>query len=206
MAKATGARDGMSLSMAEPPCVFLDRDGVINRKRPEGDYVKAWGEFELLPGVPEALRLLAQAGCRVVIVTNQRGVALGRMTVQGVEEIHRRMREALAQAGARVDGVYYCPHDNGSCDCRKPGTGLFRRAQRDLGYVDFSHAVVIGDSEKDMEAGSRLGCRTVLLVEPGAAAEKLAELRARGIPITGHAASLLEAVVEHVITHAHPIL
>jgi len=187
-------------------CVFLDRDGIINRKRPEGDYVKAWEEFELLPGVPEALRLLARAGCRVVVVTNQRGVALGRISAQALEEIHRRMREALAQAGGRLDAVYSCPHDHGSCDCRKPGIGLFRRAEQELAGVELSTAIVIGDSVKDMEAAARLGCRAILIAEPDTAAARLEALRSRGIPVSAHAASLLEAVVEHVITHAHPVL
>ena len=206
MAKLLGALERLPRSRRMPPrreaaaiCVFLDRDGVINRKQPEDDYVKRWEEFEFLPGAIEALRLLARAGCRTVVVTYQRGIALGRMTAEAVDDIHARMRHALAEAGARIEAVYYCPHDNGSCDCRKPGTGLFLRATRELPGVDFSRAIVIGDSVKDMQAGARLGCRTVLIADAETAAGRLDELTRQGLAVAGCVGSLLEAVVQHVI-------
>jgi D-glycero-D-manno-heptose 1,7-bisphosphate phosphatase len=142
--------------------VFLDRDGVINVKAPEGEYVESWDEFELLPGVLEAIALLRGAGLRLVVVTNQRGVALGRMTATDVEDIHLRMRAM----GVDVDAVYYCPHDQGECDCRKPGTGMLERAAREVDGVSLSSAAIVGDSESDMEAGRRLG---LVLVKVGAA-------------------------------------
>jgi D-glycero-D-manno-heptose 1,7-bisphosphate phosphatase len=132
--------------------VFLDRDGVINVKAPEGDYVKSWREFELLPGAVEGLSLLRAAGLRLIVVTNQRGIALGRMSARDVEDIHRRMRDV----GVVVDAVHYCPHDTDSCDCRKPNTGMFERDG-----VDFATAAIVGDSESDMEAGRRLGLTLV---------------------------------------------
>src|SRR5207302_2049823 len=100
---------------------------------------------------------------RVFVVTNQRGVALGRMTAEDVEEIHRRMALELAGAGASVDGFYYCPHEVDSCDCRKPEIGLFLQAQRDFPEVDFARSVMIGNGGFDMEAGRRVGARRIFV-------------------------------------------
>jgi D-glycero-D-manno-heptose 1,7-bisphosphate phosphatase len=139
---------------------FLDRDGTINVKAPDGDYITSWEEFRFLPGAPEAIALLRDGGWRVVVVTNQRGVALGRMTAADVEEIHRRMQET-----APVDAVYWCPHDRGVCECRKPGVKLFADAARDFAGLDLASAVVIGDADSDMEAGRRIGARTIRVGE-----------------------------------------
>ena len=144
--------------------VFLDRDGVINRKAPEGEYVTRWENFEFLPGVAEAIASVNRAGWRVIVVTNQRCIAKGLATAGEVEAIHRRMREELAKMGARVDGVYYCPHDREpACSCRKPEPGLLLAAAREF-EVDLSASWVVGDSETDVEAGRRVGCRTVRIV------------------------------------------
>ena len=173
--------------------VFLDRDGVINRKLPEGDYVKRWEEFEFLPRVPEALRLLKEAGIRVIIVTNQRGIARGLMAERDLEEIHKRMLAELARFQASVDAIYYCPHEEGECDCRKPRVGLFRQAQKDFPDIDFASSAVIGDSLKDMEAGTQLGCFTVLIAN-GARKETLCnEAIAKGIRIDAVVSSLFKA-------------
>jgi D-glycero-D-manno-heptose 1,7-bisphosphate phosphatase len=139
---------------------FLDRDGTINEKAPEGEYVTSPSQFRYLPGAEDAIRLLADAGWRVVVVTNQRGVALGRMTAEAVDEIHRRLLELP------VTAVYVCPHDEGVCDCRKPGTGLLLQAKRDFPEIDFSYSVVIGHAPSDVAAGEALGCRTVLVGAP----------------------------------------
>ena len=100
--------------------VFLDRDGIINRKLPEGEYASSWERFTLLPGVFEAIARLNRAGLRVVVVTNQRGIALGKYTVSDVESIHRKLQLTLAPSGAHIDGFYFCPHDKAECNCRKP--------------------------------------------------------------------------------------
>lgn len=147
--------------------VFLDRDGVINRRLP-GDYVKSWDEFEFLPRAQEALALLTAAGLRLIVVTNQRGIARGLMTTADLHAIHRRMLDELAAAGAHVAAVYYCPHDRNECECRKPKIGLLLRARRDFPVIDFARAVVIGDTPSDIEAGKRAGCRTIFV---GAAGE-----------------------------------
>jgi D-glycero-D-manno-heptose 1,7-bisphosphate phosphatase len=142
--------------------VFLDRDGVINRKK-DDDYVKSWAEFEFLPGAKAALGLLSKSGYRVIIATNQRGIARGLMTPDDLTDIHRRMQEELAEAGAVITAIYYCPHDSGQCICRKPETGLFLQARRDFPDIDFARSILIGDSSSDMEAGDRLGCRNILV-------------------------------------------
>lgn len=142
--------------------VFLDRDGVINRRLP-ADYVKSWDEFEFLPRAKEALRLLTAARLRLIITTNQRGIARGLMSEHDLRAIHARMLDELAAAGAQIAAVYHCPHDRGECACRKPQPGLLLAAKRDFPDVDFARAVMIGDAPSDIEAGKRAGCRTIFV-------------------------------------------
>jgi D-glycero-D-manno-heptose 1,7-bisphosphate phosphatase len=148
------------MSGREALTAFLDRDGTINEKASEGEYVTSLSRFRYLPGAEDAIRLLADAGWRVLVVTNQRGIALGRMTAEAVDEVHRRLLELPIAA------VYVCPHEKGVCDCRKPGTGLFVQAKRDFPEIDFGRSVVIGDAPSDMAAGDALGCRTILVGAP----------------------------------------
>jgi D-glycero-D-manno-heptose 1,7-bisphosphate phosphatase len=145
--------------------VFLDRDGVINRKPPEGQYVTRWEDVELLPGVAEGIALLNRAGFRVIVVTNQRCVAKGLITAIDLEELHRKMSEVLERSGATVHAFYYCPHDiDAGCGCRKPAPGMLLDAARSAA-IDLRTSWMIGDSDSDVEAGHRAGCRTVRLVE-----------------------------------------
>jgi D-glycero-D-manno-heptose 1,7-bisphosphate phosphatase len=146
---------------------FLDRDGTINRKAPDGDYVKSVRELELLPGAADAVAALSAAGLRVIVVTNQRGIARGLMSEDDLREIHAHMLRELARAGARVDAVYHCPHAEGECACRKPAVGLFERARRDFPDIDFARSVVIGDSARDMDAGRALSARLVRIGSGG---------------------------------------
>lgn len=152
----------MSQVQKQKRAIFLDRDGVINKKMPEGDYVKNWQEFEFLPGVVDALRFLTQKGYEIFVITNQRGVALGRMSKEEVEDIHRRMCEELRNNGAEIKAVYYCPHDYNQCECRKPAPGMLIQAAQDHN-LDLAQAVFIGDDEKDMEAARRAGCRGLMV-------------------------------------------
>ena len=126
--------------------VFLDRDGVLNRKLPEGAYVGDWAQFQWLPGAVEAIARMNRGGLTVIVVSNQRGIALGRLSVEQLEIIHDQVRSDLARQGARLDAIYYCPHDRGECNCRKPGIGLFEQAAKDFPEVDAKNSVVIGDS------------------------------------------------------------
>jgi D-glycero-D-manno-heptose 1,7-bisphosphate phosphatase len=145
------------------PAVFLDRDGVINRKAPEGEYIRSWREIELLPGAGVAVATLNRAGFHVFIVTNQRGVATGKIRTEDLTELHRRMKQELAYTGAEIADVYCCPHDIASqCSCRKPQPGMLQRAAEEYG-VNLRASWMIGDSLSDVEAGARAGCRTVLL-------------------------------------------
>ena len=141
--------------------VFLDRDGVINEKMPEGRYVSSENELRILPGVPEAIAQLNRAGIRVIVVSNQRGIALGIMTSEAVERIHSSLQQQLNAKGASVDEFYYCPHDRNSCSCRKPRPGLFQQAINDFPEIKAETCVMIGDSISDIEFGRRLGMYTV---------------------------------------------
>jgi len=143
--------------------VFLDRDGVINRKMPEGKYVSHWDHFEILPGVPEAIATLNQRGLRVIVVTNQRGVALGLYTRAHVEMIHAQLQQQLAESGAWIDKFYFCPHDKHECNCRKPRPGLFEQAQADFPEIEPSTSIIFGDSLSDIEFGKNLGLHTVFI-------------------------------------------
>jgi len=147
--------------------VFVDRDGVLII---DVHHLASASQIEILPGVPESLRRLRDAGWAAVVVTNQSVVARGLVTEEGLREIHRALEAQLRSRGAAVDAVYYCPHHpEGAvaafrvvCDCRKPEAGLLLRAAADLG-IDLAASVMVGDAASDVEAGRRAGCRTVLL-------------------------------------------
>lgn len=145
--------------------VFLDRDGVINAKLPEGRYVRYASEFKLLPGVVQALRTLEKLGYLRVVITNQRGIGRGLMTKEELKAVHNHMHEELGIDGARLDAVYFCPHDEWeNCACRKPQPGMILDAGRDL-EIDLDSSYMVGDSPSDIGAGKRAGTRTVRLTE-----------------------------------------
>lgn len=146
--------------------VFLDRDGVINRKPPEGKYVERWEDFHLLPGVAKAVADLNEAGCKVIVVTNQRGVALGKYSHTAVQTIHENLQKHLAALGAHIDAFYYCPHDRGQCDCRKPAPGLILQAFRDFPEANAANAVMIGDSLSDIEAAHHIEMPAIFIEGP----------------------------------------
>jgi histidinol-phosphate phosphatase family protein len=145
--------------------VFLDRDGTIARDVP---YCSRPEDFELLPGVAEGIKLLNEHGFKVVIVTNQSGIARGYFTEEMLDEIHDKMITQLAEHGARADAIYYCPHHpDDNCACRKPKPKMVFQAARDLD-IDPSQSYVIGDSEMDIELARRAGCKAGIRVgEPG---------------------------------------
>jgi D-glycero-D-manno-heptose 1,7-bisphosphate phosphatase len=145
--------------------VFLDRDGTLNRKPAPGDYVRRARQLQLLPGAAEGVGLLNRSGCWVGVVTNQRGVALGRMSGEDLVAVHERLVALLAEQGARLDAIYACPHDEGQCDCRKPRPGMLLIARREHPALDLSRAAIVGDSLSDMQAGRRAGVATVLVGE-----------------------------------------
>lgn len=145
--------------------VFLDRDGVINRRRP--DHVKSWEEFEFLPGSLEALARLRELEARVVVVTNQASVGRGLIGQEQLERIHNQMNELVRSNGGLIDGIYACPHKpEARCACRKPGTELFLRASRELG-IDVSESFMVGDSLTDIAAATAVGSRPILITDNG---------------------------------------
>lgn len=156
---------------------LLDRDGTINVKAPEGEYVVAPDEVELLPGAATAIRRLNAAGVPVAVVTNQRGIALGRMSESDLAAVHERLAALLAEDGARIDLFRYCPHAAGTCHCRKPEPGMLVDALETLGGTPGT-SIMIGDSASDIEAGHRAGVPTARL-GPGGQAPSLLEVTER---------------------------
>jgi D-glycero-D-manno-heptose 1,7-bisphosphate phosphatase len=145
------------------PTVLLDRDGVLNKKPPRAEYVRTWAGFDWLPGAQEALKLFYDAGYRVILVSNQAGIARGAMTEADLAAIHERMKEEAVQAGGRIDAIYHCPHGwDDNCDCRKPKPGMLFQAQRDH-HLDLTRTLFIGDDERDAEAADAAGCLSHLL-------------------------------------------
>jgi histidinol-phosphate phosphatase family protein len=142
--------------------VFLDRDGVICGNRP--DHVKSWNEFVFLARVHEGLARLAALNMPIVVVTNQAVINRGIITVETLDEIHRRMVAEIGAAGGRVDRVYYCPHrPDELCGCRKPRTGLLKRAAADLG-IELRGSYIVGDAWSDIQAGLAVGCTPFLVL------------------------------------------
>ena len=144
------------------PAVFFDRDGVVNES-PGAGYVTRWEDFRLLPGFVAALRVVAARGHGAVVVTNQQAVRKGLMTAAAVEDIHARFRRLLRDRhGLDVLEALYCPHGEGECDCRKPRPGMLLRAAQRHG-LDLPRSWMVGDQSRDIEAGQRAGCRTILV-------------------------------------------
>lgn len=151
--------------LAPQRAVILDRDGVLNRRPPRAKYVCHWDEFHWLPGAKQALRLLKEAGNRLIVVTNQPGIARGMLAEPELNEIHHQMKAELSEAGAPLEAIYFCPHgwDEG-CFCRKPQPGMLFQAQQDF-HLDLTRTLFIGDDERDMQAGQAAGCPTALVSE-----------------------------------------
>lgn len=167
--------------------VFIDRDGTIAKDVP---YCSRPEDFELLPGAAEGIKLLKENGFLVIIITNQSGIARGYFTEETLSQIHQKMQMELAQHGACVDAIYYCPHhpDDG-CDCRKPKPKLVFQAARDLN-IDLSQSYVIGDSEMDTELAKQAGCAGAVRIGHEATA-----------PAVPFATSFTEAVTQVLKMH-----
>ncbi len=153
------------------PTIILDRDGVLN-KRPKSRYVRTWDDWEWIPGAKEAIKMLKNAGYRIILVTNQSGISRKTMTELDLHIIHEKMQKELSRKGNCIDKIYYCPHGpDDNCECRKPKPGMLLQAQRDFN-LDLSKTYFIGDDERDMQAGNAAGCKT-LLVNSGSSLLKL---------------------------------
>lgn len=142
--------------------IILDRDGVINYDSDQ--FIKSPDEWKPLPGSLEAIARLSQAGYRVVVATNQSGVARGLFDMPTLNAIHEKMHKACAQAGGRIDAVFFCPHAaDDDCDCRKPKSGMIEEIANRYS-ADLSGVLSVGDSLRDLEASARLGAQPVLVL------------------------------------------
>ena len=163
--------------------VFLDRDGTLVD---DPGFLKNPDDVRLLPGAGEALARLAQAGFAIVIVTNQSGIGRGLLTHDDYRRVQARVEELLAQDGAGVDASYYCPHsptEDEPCDCRKPGTRLYRKAGRDLD-LDLAGSWWVGDRLSDLHPAEAFGGRAILVLT-GYGQEHRAGAQERSIPEAG---------------------
>ena len=155
--------------------IFLDRDGVINENRQ--DYVKSWEEFSFIPGAIQAIKALNEAKYEVIIVTNQAGIGKGLVSKIAVEEMHRRMVGEIEEGGGKILAVYVCPHrpENG-CKCRKPKTALFKEAIKKF-KITIKQSFLVGDAPRDIEAGKKIGCQTILILDGKLSEEEIKKVK-----------------------------
>jgi histidinol-phosphate phosphatase family protein len=145
-------------------CLFLDRDGVINRRHP-GDYVKTKDDFIFLDGSLQAIRMLSAIFPCIVVVTNQQGIGKGRMSLEDFHSVNDYMLKSIQENGGRIDQVYFAPDLEGELNTfRKPKIGMGLQAKQDFPFIDFTRSVVVGDSDSDMKFGKKLGCTNVLIL------------------------------------------
>ncbi|MBP09206.1 MAG: D-glycero-beta-D-manno-heptose-1,7-bisphosphate 7-phosphatase [Acidiferrobacteraceae bacterium] len=143
------------------PLVILDRDGVINRDSP--DYIKTPEEWQALPGSLEAIARLCRADYRVVVATNQAGIARGLFSQEMLNRIHRKMVTSIREKGGRLESIFFCPHGpDDACSCRKPRPGLFLEISQRL-RVPLDGVPAVGDSLRDLEAASSAGAKPILV-------------------------------------------
>ncbi len=138
--------------------VFLDRDGIINKKVPVKDWVKNVDELVYLPKVKEVINMIKRKGYLVIITSNQSGINRGIIKKENIEKINEKLKKDLD-----VDAIYYCPHlPDENCGCRKPKTGLIEKAVKDFN-IDIKNSWFIGDNDYDMIAGKSAGCKTLMV-------------------------------------------
>ncbi|MFH0748507.1 MAG: HAD family hydrolase [Candidatus Bathyarchaeota archaeon] len=159
--------------------MFLDRDGVICR---EVNYMSDPSQFRLLPNVGESLRKLTERNYKLVVISNQSGIAFGNITLKNIKKVNDKMISELAKYNVTVDGIYYCPHHPEGkgiyrkiCNCRKPKPGMLLNAATELN-IDLSFSYMVGDKKSDIIAGANAGCKTILVLT-GYGKEELMLLR-----------------------------
>ena len=151
------------IAFNRPSALFLDRDGVIN-KRLDNDYVKDWESFSFLAGVLKALKLLRNHFDRIFIVTNQQGIGKGLMTEGQLDLIHVNMLKAIRDSGGKIDKIYFCPDlATKPGNFRKPSPYMALLAQKEFPELNFENAFMVGDTQSDIEFGKRLAMKTVLI-------------------------------------------
>jgi histidinol-phosphate phosphatase family protein len=143
--------------------LFLDRDGVINRRIPDA-YINHWDDFRFARGAEIALRKLSQQFARLIIITNQQGIAKKIMTVAQLEQIHAQMLQVLQTQGVQIAAIYYCGDLKHKVNnCRKPAPAMGLQAKADFPTIDFQKSIMVGDSISDLQFGRNLGMQTVLI-------------------------------------------
>jgi D-glycero-D-manno-heptose 1,7-bisphosphate phosphatase len=166
--------------MSLPNVIFLDRDGVMNYD--SVNYIKSWQEYKFLPGSLGAMAALSRAGYTLILITNQSIIGRGMVPVAVLEDMHQRLKQAVATAGGRIFDIFYCPHHpDDHCDCRKPEPGLIFQAKEKHG-IDLLSTVMIGDNAKDVACGRNAGCGATILVRTGCGRQAEAELSEKKIP------------------------
>ncbi|HHN47526.1 MAG TPA: HAD-IIIA family hydrolase [Bacteroidales bacterium] len=156
--------------------LFLDRDGVINHRLP-GDYVKTPEQFEMLPGVARAIKILGERFGHIIVVSNQQGVGKGLMTAEDLEKVDQKMHSLIAEAGGRLDAVFYAPMlAKERHIMRKPRIGMALAARKKFPEIQFKMSMIAGDSLSDMQFGKCLGMKTVLISESNLIAKKIPKL------------------------------
>jgi len=174
--------------------LILDRDGVLNAEAPAGGYIASPEGWHWLPGALDALALLARAGCRVSIATNQSGVGRGLMTRQNLDAVHARMTSEAHAAGGCIDAVFACTHaPDAGCDCRKPAPGLIDAAVAACD-VPRVQTLVVGDDRRDIDAARRAGV-TAVLVLTGKGRAAATALSQEGVPVYDDLHSLAQALI-----------
>jgi len=142
--------------------VFLDRDGTMAK---DVHYCRRPEDFRLFPNTAKAIKLLSEHGFKVIVITNQSGIARGYFTEEALAQIHEKMKAELAKEGAWIDGIYYCPHHpDDNCNCRKPKPKLVLQAAKEHD-IDLKHSFVVGDLSLDIDMGKAVGCKTILLLD-----------------------------------------
>lgn len=143
--------------------VFLDRDGIICRALPRGEYLLNTNQFFLLDGISSLLKTIQASGYFSIVVTNQGQISKGLLSEGELKSIHLFMEESLARDGALLSMIYFCPHhDIDRCECRKPKPGMLLNAARDFS-LDLKRSIMVGDSDRDVGAGRSVGCKTIFV-------------------------------------------
>lgn len=175
--------------------IILDRDGVINHD--SDDFIKSPAEWEPIEGSLEAIARLNYAGYKVVVITNQSGIARGLLDVETLNRIHSKMHRVLAQVGGKIEAIFFCPHGpDGKCDCRKPKDGAYRELANRL-RISLENTVAVGDSLRDIQAAQSAGAKPIL-VRTGKGERTLKKGIPKGVPVYDNLAAVVDALLEVV--------
>ena len=151
--------------LSDRKIIFLDRDGVINRKAPKAEYINNWSDFEFMDDAVDSLKLLSESGFEIYIITNQAGISRGKTKLDSLKKIHENMLLTLSNHGISITDVYFCPHGwNDNCECRKPKSGMLFQASYEH-YFNLTDSILIGDDVRDISAGEGANCKKCFLVD-----------------------------------------